>query len=124
MYPYQHITPVYKGDPVYDMLEKQDAHFFLAKGEYEDESLRVQAKIPTMFWLYEQDGIYQYVKATYEMAERAVEAYPDYSLQDALNILMYEPFINIDYDALVDILNRNNAKTFEDMVFDAIKTFY
>lgn len=106
------------------MLEKQDAHFFLAKGEYEDESLRVQAKIPTMFWLYEQDGIYQYVKATYEMAERAVEAYPDYSLQDALNILMYEPFINIDYDALVDILNRNNAKTFEDMVFDAIKTFY
>ena len=82
-------------DPVKQLIDGQNAHFFL-KADENGDGLKVQAKISTMYWLFEQNPAYQYLEALICMAQ---DEHNDegIDLQTCFDDLGNTPLVEIDF---------------------------
>ena len=109
------------GDPVFDMLQSQNAQFFLEQGEYGDSSLRVQAKMSTMFWLCEQDAKYEYFWAAYEISEDICDMFPWTDRQQVLDMISQNPLLSVNFDAVDALINPSGIPTsWKDLATDIL----
>ena len=85
-------------DSVIKMLNTQQAYFFIEKGEYNDESIRVQGKVSTVLWMMQKDTMYQYINAAYDIAKLVISKNPDISMQTVLYYLGEQPLFEVHTD--------------------------
>jgi hypothetical protein len=82
---YKNNIKVDSNDPVKHMLDTQQAYFFLKEDDY-GGGIKVQAKMSTMFWLFENNFMYQQFEMIYQLAVDINREF-GYDIQDVLDAI-------------------------------------